>query len=66
MLNQGGGDREILARQLNISATQLSYITDSQVGCGLIKYSGIIIPFVDRFPKDTELYKMMTTKLNEK
>lgn len=66
MLNQGGGDREILARQLNISATQLSYITDSQVGCGLIKYSGIIIPFVDRFPKDTQLYKMMTTKLNEK
>lgn len=66
MLNQGGGDREILAKQLNISPTQLSYITDSQVGCGLIKYGGIIIPFVDRFPKDTELYKMMTTKLVEK
>lgn len=65
MLNQGGGDREILAKQLNISPVQLSYITDSRVGCGLIKYGGIIIPFIDKFPKDTQLYKLMTTKPNE-
>ncbi len=65
MLNQGGGDREILANYLNISPTQLSYITDSQVGSGLLKYGGILIPFMDKFPKDTNLYKLMTTKPNE-
>ena len=65
MLNQGGGDRDILARYLNISPTQLSYITDSQAGSGLIKYGSIMIPFVDKFPKDTELYKLMTTKPHE-
>lgn len=65
MLNQGGGDREILAKYLNISSTQLSYITDSPAGSGLLKYGGIIIPFMDKFPKDTELYKLMTTKPSE-
>ena len=65
MLNQGGGDREILAKYLNISPTQLSYITDSQAGSGLIKYGNIMIPFIDKFPKDTELYRLMSTKPNE-
>lgn len=65
MLNQGGGDREILAQYLNISPTQLSYITDSKAGSGLIKYGNIMLPFVDKFPKDTELYKLMTTKPQE-
>ena len=65
LLNQGGGDREILAQYLNISPTQLSYITDSKAGSGLIKYGNIMIPFVDKFPKDTELYKLMTTKPQE-
>ena len=65
MLNQAGGDRQILARQLNISPHQLSYVTNSGAGEGLIFYGNVIIPFVDKFPKDTQLYKIMTTKLEE-
>ncbi len=65
MLNQGGGDREILARYLNISPTQLSYVTDSPAGSGLLKFGNTTVPFIDKFPKDTELYKLMTTKPNE-
>ncbi len=66
MLNQAGGDREILAKQLNISPHQLSYVTHSGEGEGLLFYGNTILPFIDRFPKDTRLYKMMTTKPNEK
>ncbi|WP_028044403.1 VirB4-like conjugal transfer ATPase, CD1110 family [Candidatus Stoquefichus massiliensis] len=62
MLNQAYQDREKLAKLLNISDEQLSYITNAQSGCGLIKYGGNIVPFVNRFPKNTELYKLMTTK----
>lgn len=65
MLNQTGGDRQILAKQLNISPHQLSYVTNSGAGEGLIFYGNVIIPFVDKFPKDTQLYKIMTTKLEE-
>ena len=65
MLNQASGDREILARQLGISPHQLSYVTQSAEGEGLVFYGNTIIPFVDRFPKDTELYRIMTTKLSE-
>ena len=65
MLNQAGGDRQILAKQLNISPHQLSYVTNSGAGEGLIFYGNVIIPFVDKFPKDTQLYKIMTTKLEE-
>jgi len=65
MLNQAGGDRQILAKQLNISPHQLSYVTNSGAGEGLIFYGNVIIPFVDKFPKDTMLYKIMTTKLEE-
>ena len=65
MLNQGGGDREILAKYLNISPTQLSYVTDSPAGSGLLKVGNTTVPFVDKFPKDTELYRLMTTKPNE-
>lgn len=65
MLNQAGGDREILAKQLNISPHQLSYVTHSGEGEGLLFYGNVILPFIDRFPKDTELYKVMTTKLTE-
>ena len=65
MLNQAGGDRQILAKQLNISPHQLSYVTNSGAGEGLIFFGNIIIPFVDKFPKDTELYRIMTTRLNE-
>ena len=65
MLNQAGGDRQILAKQLNISDEQLKHVTGSKAGEGLIIYGNVIIPFVDRFPKDTTLYKIMTTKPEE-
>jgi Type IV secretory pathway, VirB4 components len=65
MLNQAGGDRAILAKQLGISPHQLSYVTHSGAGEGLLFHGSVIIPFIDRFPKDTELYRIMTTKLNE-
>ncbi len=61
MLNQASGDRQILAKQLNISPTQLSYVTNSNEGEGLLFYGNVIIPFVDRFPKNS-LYKIMTTR----
>jgi len=66
MLNQAPGDRQILAKQLNISPHQLSYVTHSGEGEGLLFYGNIILPFVDRFPKDTELYRIMTTKPSER
>ena len=62
MLNQAGGDRQILAKQLNISPHQLSYVTNSNAGEGLLFYGNVIIPFVDHFPKHTELYSIMTTR----
>jgi len=65
MLNQASGDRQILAKQLNISPHQLSYVTHSSEGEGLLFYGSVILPFVDRFPKDTELYRIMTTKLSD-
>jgi len=65
MLNQASGDRQILAKHLNISPHQLSYVTHSGEGEGLLFYGSVILPFVDRFPKDTELYRIMTTKLSD-
>ena len=65
MLNQAGGDRQILARQLGISPHQLSYVTHSGEGEGLLFYGSTILPFVDHFPKNTELYRIMTTKPQE-
>jgi len=65
MLNQAQGDRSILAKQLNISTHQLSYVTHSSEGEGLLFYGSVILPFVDRFPKDTELYRVLTTKPQE-
>ena len=65
MLNQAAGDRAILAKQLNISPHQLSYVTHSGEGEGLLFFGNVILPFVDRFPTDLELYKIMTTKLTE-
>ena len=65
MLNQASGDRQILARQLGISPHQLSYVTHSGEGEGLLFYGNIILPFIDRFPKDTELYRIMTTRLSD-
>ena len=65
MLNQASEDRTILAKRLNISPHQLSYVTNSGEGEGLLFYGNVILPFVDRFPTDLELYRIMTTKLSE-
>ena len=64
MLNQAAGDRQILAKHLNISPTQLSYVTNSNEGEGLLFYGNVIIPFVDRFPKN-RLYQLLTTRPEE-
>ena len=64
-MNQAAGDRAILAKQLNISPHQLSYVTHSGEGEGLLFYGSTILPFVDRFPKNTQLYQIMTTKPQE-
>ena len=66
MLNQAATDREELAKLLNISENQLSYITNVPAGHGLIRCGGAIIPFENSFPKNTKLYQLMTTKPNEK
>ena len=65
MLNQAGSDRLELAKLLNISDTQLSYITNAEAGKGLLKCAGSIVPFEDSFPRQTKLYGLMTTKPNE-
>ena len=62
MLNQAGGDRQILSKQLNISPHQLSYVTQSGEGEGLLFYGNVILPFQDHFPKGTKLYNAITTK----
>ena len=65
MLNQASTDRLELAKLLNISDLQMSYITNSGVGEGLIKVGSSLVPFKNKFPKNTELYKLMTTKPGE-
>jgi len=65
MLNQAAGDRNILSKTLNISPHQLSYVTQSNAGEGLIFYGNVIIPFVDKYPKDSMSYAIMTTKPEE-
>lgn len=62
MLNQASQDRQKLAKLLNISDEQMSYITNADAGCGLIKYGSSLVPFINQFPKDTKLYQLMTTK----
>lgn len=65
MLSQAASDRAKLAKLLNISNEQMSYVTNADAGCGLIKYGSALVPFINRFPKDTELYRLMTTKPGE-
>lgn len=65
MLNQASTDRTELAKLLNISDQQLSFITNVDAGHGLLKVGNSLIPFVNKFPRNTELYRLMTTKLNE-
>lgn len=62
MLNQASQDRQKLAKLLSISDEQMSHITNADEGCGLIKYGSSLVPFINRFPKDTKLYQLMTTK----
>jgi len=63
--NQASTDRLELAKLLNISDTQLSYITNVDAGHGLIKVGSSLVPFANKFPKHTKLYKLMTTKPGE-
>ena len=65
MLNQAASDRAKLADLLNISTEQMSYITNADAGCGLMKYGASLVPFVNKFPKNTELYRLITTKPGE-
>ena len=65
MLNQASTDRLELAKLLNISELQMNYITNVGAGCGLIKVGSSLVPFVYKFPKNTQLYKLMTTKPGE-
>jgi hypothetical protein len=65
MLNQASGDRQILAKQLGISPQQLSYVTHANAGEGLLFYGDTIIPFSDKFPKNSELYRIMSTRPGE-
>ncbi len=64
MLNQSPSGRDELSRLLGMSPVQQGYITNAPAGTGLIKFGGAIVPFVNDFPKDTELYRLMNTKLS--
>ena len=65
MLNQAKGDQLILAKSLGISEEQIGYVNQTGAGEGLLFFGNILIPFIDRFPRYTELYKLMTTKIEE-
>jgi len=65
LLNLSAGDRKLMTERLNISAEQLAYVTNSEPGHGLLFFNNVILPFADDFPKDTELYKLLTTKPSE-
>ena len=65
MLNQAASDREKLGRLLNISNEQMNYITNVEAGSCLIKYGSALVPFINRFPKNTKLYQLMTTRPGE-
>ena len=65
MLAQAPGDRDILAEKLKISPKQIEYVTNSEAGEGLIRFSGITLPFVDKFPAESNLYRIMSTRLTE-
>ena len=65
MLNQAATDRVELAKLLNISDLQLSYITNVDAGHGLIKVGSSLVPFANKFPRNTKLYRLMSTKPGE-
>lgn len=65
MLNQKAEDLELLSQLLSISDEQKMYVSGAEPGCGLIYAEKVIVPFVDNFPKDSYLYKLMSTKFGE-
>ena len=65
MLNQAASDRDRLAHLLGISQEQMSYVTNADAGCGLLRYGSALAPFINKFPKDTKLYELITTKPHE-
>ena len=65
MLNQAASDRDRLAHLLGISQEQMSYVTNADAGCGLLRYGNALAPFINKFPKDTKLYELITTKPHE-
>ena len=65
LLNQNAKDQAILADKLGLSDKQLSYVTNSEPGSGLILFNQVVIPFVDKYPKDTKTYRMMNTRPEE-
>ena len=65
LLNQASGDRKILAERLNISPQQLRYVDNSEPGEGLLIYENVILPFKNPIPQNTQLYRIMTTRLGE-
>ncbi len=65
MMNQAASDREKLAHLLGISSEQMSYVTNADAGCGLLRFGSFIVPFINKFPVTTKIYKMITTKPNE-
>ena len=65
LLNQNAKDQAILADKLGLSEKQLSYVTNSEPGSGLILFNQVVIPFVDKYPKDTKTYRMMNTRPEE-
>ena len=65
MLNQAASDREKLGKLLNISPEQMSYVTNSEAGSGLIRFGGALVPFRGRWRTDSEIYRLITTKAGE-
>ena len=65
MLNQAAYDRERLSKLLNISDNQMSYVTNAEAGHGLLRMGGSLVPFNNSIPKDTDLYRLMTTTPGE-
>ena len=65
LLNQASGDRKILAERLNLSADQQRYIDNSEPGEGLLIFENVVLPFTNPIPHNTQLYKIMTTRLDE-
>jgi len=65
MLNQAPNDSALLGELLDISDEQLDHVTDTGPGCGLIRYGSSIVPFINQFPKNTKLYRLMNTKPSE-